>query len=235
MNSLWHHSLLMAVFAAEISTLAPASSAKALKITTSPAGASVEIDGAKMCETPCELKFPGDYFHKPHTIFGSRLEHSMAMKLSKPGFRSREMTLTDGPIAWTDLKGKRHGEYYVLKTGAVEVTLDPLPPTMSGNGNETEHIGPIRPSRGQDRTNAYEAQADGGTVKVESEPAGADIYVDGNFVGQTPAKFALPAGLHHLIMKAQGKEEWERDLEVMKDSLVTLHPVLSSTGSAATR
>jgi len=234
MSSRWRDSLLTAACAGAAILLATSAGAETLKITTSPAGASVEIDGSKMCETPCELKYPGDYFHKPHTVFSSRLEHSMVMKVSKAGFRTREMTLTDGPIAWTDLKGRKHGEYYILRTEAVEVTLDPLPPTLSGDGSEIEPVGPIRPARERSRTAAYgPQQAEDGTVKVESDPAGADIYVDGNFVGQTPANFSLAAGLHHLTMKAQGKEAWERDVEVMKDSQVTLHPALDSAGNAA--
>ncbi|HUO33425.1 MAG TPA: PEGA domain-containing protein [Candidatus Acidoferrum sp.] len=229
-------SLLTIVCAGAVGAFSVGVSAETLKVTTSPSGALVEIDGSRVCNTPCELKYPGDYFHKPHTVFSSRLEHSMVMKLSKPGFRTKEMTLTDGPIAWTDLRGRRHGEYYILKSEAVDVTLDPLPPTESDDGSEIEPAGPIRPARGHSGVAALgETQMGNGTVKVQSGTMCADIYVDGNFVGQTPAEFLLAAGLHHLMIKAQGREAWERDVEVMKDSQVTLNPVLDSVGSAATR
>lgn len=203
-------------------------SAETLKVTSTPEGASVEIDGLRVCSTPCELKYPGDYFHKPHTVFGSRLEHSMTMRLSKPGFRDREIKLTDGPIAWTDLKGRKHGEYYVLNTNDVNVELDPLPPTESDTGNDLEHVGPIRPSRAQASYDSGGESAGGGTIKMESDPPGAEIYVDGNFVGQTPAVITLGPGLHHLTMKAAGKREWEKELEVLRDSQISLHPVLES-------
>ena len=63
-------------------------------------------------------------------------------------------------------------------------------------------------------------------VMVTSEPAGAEIFVDGKFVGQTPSTVALSTGSHHVLVKANGKKDWERDLEVIKDAQITLHPVL---------
>jgi hypothetical protein len=41
-------------------------------------------------------------------------------------------------------------------------------------------------------------------------------------VEQTPSTFPLNAGSHHIEVKAQGKEKWVRDREVLKDSPVTL-------------
>jgi len=223
--------LIIPFFAALMGALVPLAGADTLKVTTSPPGATVEVDDAEKCATPCDLKYPGNYFHKPHTVFSSRLEHSMVMKLSKAGFRTQQLTLTNGPFAWTDLRGRKHGVYYVLKTESVDVTLEPLPPTVSDAGDEIQHIGPMRSSYKRPSASAVEENAGAGTVRVESEPEGAEIYIDGNFVGQTPAKFSLASGVHHLIMKAQGKKDWERDLEVMKDSQFTLRPELDSASN----
>jgi serine protease Do len=65
-----------------------------------------------------------------------------------------------------------------------------------------------------------------GTVSITSDPASAEIYVDGKFAGNTPSTFELPAGPHHIEVRSAGKRAWERDLEVLKNSQVTLHPVL---------
>jgi PEGA domain len=43
------------------------STADILKITSSPAGATVEIDGVLEGMTPFEKDFPGGYFHKTKT------------------------------------------------------------------------------------------------------------------------------------------------------------------------
>jgi hypothetical protein len=53
--------------------------------------------------------------------------------------------------------------------------------------------------------------------------------VDGSFVGQTPSALRLATGRHRIELKSPGKKAWERDLEVMKDSELTLHPVLESS------
>lgn len=64
------------------------------------------------------------------------------------------------------------------------------------------------------------------TVTVSSEPAGADIYVDNKFVGNTPSVLHLPAGIHEIKIQAGGKKTWERQLDVLRDSKLTLAPAL---------
>jgi hypothetical protein len=65
-----------------------------------------------------------------------------------------------------------------------------------------------------------------GTVVITSEPDGAEIYVDDKFVGNAPAKLKLAAGSHVVVIRAAGFAEWNRKLETLKDSQVTLRPVL---------
>lgn len=65
-----------------------------------------------------------------------------------------------------------------------------------------------------------------GTVAITSDPDGAEIYLDDKFVGNAPAKLKLTAGTHTMILKAAGFADWKRTLEVLKDSHVSLKPVL---------
>jgi hypothetical protein len=37
----------------------------------------------------------------------------------------------------------------------------------------------------------------------------------------------LPSAQHRVELKSQGKQTWQRDLEVLKDSELSLHPVLT--------
>ncbi|MGH9710456.1 MAG: trypsin-like peptidase domain-containing protein [Candidatus Acidiferrales bacterium] len=70
-------------------------------------------------------------------------------------------------------------------------------------------------------------QADGfGSVNVSSEPPGADIYLDGKFVGNTPSLLHLSAGQHKIEIQTAKTKSWGRDLTVMKDSEVTVHAAL---------
>ena len=73
------------------------------------------------------------------------------------------------------------------------------------------------------------AQRDGfGSVNVSSDPAGADIYLDGEFVGNTPSQLHLSAGAHKIRIQSENTKSWERNLNVLKDSEVTVHAKLES-------
>ena len=50
-------------------------------------------------------------------------------------------------------------------------------------------------------------------VTVTSVPAGADIEVDGNFVGNTPSTINLPAGDHTVNVSKNGFKTWERKMK----------------------
>jgi hypothetical protein len=45
-------------------------------------------------------------------------------------------------------------------------------------------------------------------------PAGAEIAVDGNFVGDTPRELAAAAGVHTITISKHGYKPWERKLTV---------------------
>ena len=60
-----------------------------------------------------------------------------------------------------------------------------------------------------------------------SEPAGADIYVDGKFVGSTPSTLALAPGSHEIRIQADRFKPWTRTLESTAGSTVTIHAALA--------
>lgn len=51
-------------------------------------------------------------------------------------------------------------------------------------------------------------------VEVTSTPPGAEISVDGNFVGDTPSDLAVAAGLHTITISKQGFKSWDRKITV---------------------
>jgi hypothetical protein len=53
------------------------------------------------------------------------------------------------------------------------------------------------------------ATADGSTLEVRSRPAGADIWLDGQLVGQTPRRIAHRVGQHSLRLKAPDAAEFD--------------------------
>jgi hypothetical protein len=50
-------------------------------------------------------------------------------------------------------------------------------------------------------------------VQVTSEPIGADIEVDGAFVGNTPSTVELDTGDHTITVKKDGFKNWERKIK----------------------
>jgi S1-C subfamily serine protease len=110
----------------------PRSAADTLKITSSPAGASVEIDGVSAGTTPLEKGYPGGYFHKTLTPMGSRLEHPMVARISLAGYATKEIQMTDGPMNWISVNGRNHGEYWLLKSDHFQVTLQPISQVFTG-------------------------------------------------------------------------------------------------------
>jgi serine protease Do len=113
--------------------LAQTAQADMLKITSTPDGASVEIDCVKVGTTPYEAKFPGGYFHK--NFLGARLEHSMTLRVRKEGFTSKEIEMTDGPIAYVGYNMfacAYRAERWLLKTNHFDVALEPLSKSFTG-------------------------------------------------------------------------------------------------------
>lgn len=401
----------------------PVARANTLKISSTPPGATVEIDGVAVGATPYAGKFPGGYFHKTHTAFGARLGHPMVARISKAGYTAREITLTDGPFTWRSFAGASYGHYWLLKSESFEVTLRPvsqvftghvrigpgngaavaenaslaaegvagrasqavvrvegdkaygsgffiaasgviatnkhvvegqsflkvitaqgekLPATViyvapradlallkvDGSGFPTlplaglaaiktgesvlaignpgggmhntvtkgivSAVGPVpdlgkgtwvqtdaainpgnsggplldasgevigintakrvRNQAGQEvqglnfalsaedliralrrfapqalPEKGQTAEAGAGSVSVFSDPPGAEIYVDGKFIGDTPATLRLAAGKHDMVIRAAGKQTWKRELDVLRDSDVTLHAALPAS------
>lgn len=69
-----------------------------------------------------------------------------------------------------------------------------------------------------------------GTVKITSEPNGADVTVDGAFMGNTPAQLKLSAGKHRVQITSDGFSEWSREIEVSAGSDLSLTAVLKKKG-----
>lgn len=60
---------------------------------------------------------------------------------------------------------------------------------------------------------AAPAPAPSATLSINSNVAGADIEVDGMFVGSAPTTIQLPPGVHKLSVKSEGAA-WEREIQI---------------------
>jgi len=223
---LTRHRLYASLALLAASLLAPRARADELTITSSPPGATVEIDGSMAGTTPFHVKYPGGYFHKPHSVFAERLEHSIKVRISMKGYAVKETALTSGPFDWVSLNGHHHGKYWLLTSDHFDIQLEPLAKSTETSFGVIEKAGPLRPARDTANAVVEHTPSETGSVTFASEPANAEIFVDQKFMGQAPATIRLATGSHHIEVKSAGKLTWVRDLEVLKDSQLTLHPVL---------
>jgi PEGA domain len=59
-----------------------------------------------------------------------------------------------------------------------------------------------------------------------STPAGAEITLDGKYVGSTPSEIALSVGPHVIVFSLAGFVEWKRELTVSSGSALTVSAIL---------
>lgn len=68
-------------------------------------------------------------------------------------------------------------------------------------------------------------------LQLESDPPGADIEVDGSFVGNTPSDVQVTEGEHTVTVKKTGFKDWERKLKVSGGSSLHLSAELEKQSS----
>jgi hypothetical protein len=73
---------------------------------------------------------------------------------------------------------------------------------------------------------ARPASAGSATITITASAAGADIEVNGQFVGNTPTTLQVPPGTHQVIVKS-GVQSWQRTVQVSGGSTVSLNAVLN--------
>lgn len=64
-------------------------------------------------------------------------------------------------------------------------------------------------------------------ITISSSPDGADIYVDGEFRGNTPSTLKLPAGKHVFRVILSGYQDWSRAMDMSVGSDVKLSATLT--------
>jgi PEGA domain len=86
----------------------------------------------------------------------------------------------------------------------------------------------VRPESAPLDSNASCAPAAGACVSFVSEPQGADIYVDGKFVGNTPSMLNVAMGSHEIRIESEHFKPWSRTLETSAGSRITIRAPLQA-------
>jgi hypothetical protein len=98
------------------------------------------------------------------------------------------------------------------------------------NGDMKLDIAKFQPPSTQQVTtapsSAAPAPASSAKLQLDSDPSGADIEVDGTFVGNTPSDLQVSEGDHTVTVKKSGFKDWSRQLKVSGGSSVHLNAEL---------
>jgi hypothetical protein len=71
-----------------------------------------------------------------------------------------------------------------------------------------------QPSSATPVPQALAAPAAQASLTIDSTPVGADIEIDGGFVGNTPSTLTLTPGSHQIAVKKKGFADWTKTLNV---------------------
>jgi hypothetical protein len=78
----------------------------------------------------------------------------------------------------------------------------------------------------QEQASIISNSSEGSSIIVNSTPAGADIKIDGKFIGSTPSTVKLAAGEHNVVVEKAGFQLWQRTLSVSDHGSITVEATL---------
>jgi len=126
-------------------------------------------------------------------------------------------------IYYIDGQGKARSQLYTLVAG--ETVAPAVAPAASAASQSS--AAPAE-SSGQAAGTAAAAPRPRETVKCSfsSNPSGADVTLDGRYVGSTPSVLGLTTGTHVVVISMAGFTQWKRELAVTPGSDLTVNAVL---------
>jgi antitoxin (DNA-binding transcriptional repressor) of toxin-antitoxin stability system len=106
-----------------------------------------------------------------------------------------------------------------------DVSLDPrkFAPLAQGQGNE--QAAPALPEAQAEQAPFF-VDPEFSSVTIKSIPFGAEISIDGKFVGNTPSTLRLKAGDHKISVKQAGYALWERTITLSAGGNITVNATL---------
>jgi hypothetical protein len=123
----------------------------------------------------------------------------------------KDVTIPKGTEVTAYISGDRRLDLAKFQPAPLVPATPPVPaaaPVPASSPAPTPNAGPT------DTPPVSPDQAAGAQLEVSSTPDGADIEIDGNFVGSTPSTVGIAAGPHQLSVKKAGFKPWERKITV---------------------
>ena len=126
-------------------------------------------------------------------------------------------------VYFVDDNGKLRKQLYTLvaqEQASAEQTASPAVPVPLAPS-------PV-PAESTTQAPVIVAREAGESVKCSftSTPTGAEVTVDGRYVGSTPSVLSLSIGTHAVVVSAAGFAQWKRELTVSPGSELTVNAIL---------
>jgi formylglycine-generating enzyme required for sulfatase activity/serine/threonine protein kinase len=214
------------------------SSFGSLKIETTPDGAQVSIDGKNVGQTPLQLnevkrgkvkisidKEGFDVWEHEIMVEASKVSEVNAVLVSSFGSLKVETT-PDGAQVYIDGKnvGQTPLQLNEVKRGKVKIIV------YKKGFDVWEQEIMIEPSKVSE-VNAVLVSSFG-SLKVETTPDGAQVYIDGKKQGESPLELKeLKKGSHEVVFKKEGYKDFSQSIEVLGGQQVALQSSLSIAGT----
>jgi len=137
-------------------------------------------------------------------------------------------------VYYIDDKGKARSQFYNLVAGGgkanapattAAATPSALAPHAAAAAQNSPSPAPAPPpavAKSGRLQNASPGNAEKVKCSFNSTPAGADITVDGSYVGNTPSEISLSTGTHRVQIAMPGFVAWKRELTITADSEVNV-------------
>lgn len=131
-------------------------------------------------------------------------------------------------IYFVDDKGKVRQQLYIYvgdeaKGEPEAVAAAGIPPVQAASEASPPQAPPVQT---QIQTAETRVTAEAVKCSFASSPAGAEIAVDGKYVGSTPSILSLGVGTHAVEVSLPGFVQWKRELTVSAGSELTVNAVL---------
>lgn len=125
-------------------------------------------------------------------------------------------------IYYIDGQGKARSQLYTLVAGETMAA----PASSAARAASRSSAAPADTEQAPGTATAAARPRQTVKCSFSSTPSGADVTLDGRYVGSTPSVLGLTTGTHVVVISMSGFAQWKRELAVTAGSDLTVNAVL---------
>ena len=133
----------------------------------------------------------------------------------------------------SDAKVYINDRYYGKTPLTVELPAGTYTISVKKEGYET-YTETITLRAGDARTIEITLESESGVLRVETNPSGADVYVNGEYYDTTPCEITLPVGTYTVEIKKEGYKTYKKDVKIKAKETTILEVTLTPVDQKAT-